>query len=166
PGVGMFQPSSVRAVPKWARPRNFAIALVLILVAASLVLLNLQRYSESQYSLALRTDELGLAAYDLSTAASRVAVTHRPLPPGAPPSIADNIEAQRATARLALARSLAQFKADAATTEDVPLLQRVERFSEPVSQMQIAVQDQNIPAVAGLATQIDNEFYPLTQYIR
>jgi len=45
----MFEPSKARVTLGWARPRNFAIALVLILVAAALVLLNLQRYSESQY---------------------------------------------------------------------------------------------------------------------
>jgi diguanylate cyclase (GGDEF)-like protein/PAS domain S-box-containing protein len=162
----MFEPSKARVGLGWARPRNFAIALVLILVASALVLVNLQRYSESQYALALRTDEIGLAAYDLSTAASRAAVVHRPLPPGAPAAIANDIASQRATSRLVLARSLIQFKQDAADTENVPLLQQVERFSETVRQLQIAIQDENIPAVPALTTQIDSEFTPLTQYIR
>jgi diguanylate cyclase (GGDEF)-like protein/PAS domain S-box-containing protein len=162
----MFEPSKVRVGLGWARPRNFAIALVLILIASALVLLNLQRYSESQYSLALRTDELGLAAYDLSNAATRAAVAHRPLPPGAPAAIANEVAAQRATSRLVLARSLIQFKQDATDTDNVPLLQRVERFSATVRQLQIAIQDQNIAAVPELTTQIDNEFAPLTQDIR
>jgi diguanylate cyclase (GGDEF)-like protein/PAS domain S-box-containing protein len=162
----MFEPSKARVALGWANPRNFAIALVLILVAAALALVNLQRYSASQYGLALRTDEIGLAAYDLSNAASRAAVAHRPLPPGAPPAIANEVAAQRATTRLVLARSLIQFQQDAADTKDVPLLEQVERFSETVRQLQIAIQDQNIAAVPALSTQADSEFAPLSQYIR
>src|SRR4051812_38135929 len=112
----MFQPPKNGSVPSKARPLVFLAALVLVLVASAGVLLSLQRYSESQYSLALSTDELGIAAYALSAAASRVAVTHRPLPPGAPPAISNDIPSQRATARLALARSLTRFNKIAAGT--------------------------------------------------
>ena len=161
----MFERSKAKGASSWARPRNFAIALVLILVSAALVLLNLQRYSESQYSLALRTDEIGIAAYDLSSAASRAASAHRPLPPNAPVAVANEVSAQRATSRLVLARSLTQFKSDASDTEDVPMLERVERFSETVRQLQIAIQDQNIQAVPTLSTQVDNEFAPLAEYL-
>ena len=162
----MFQPSEARPVPSWARPRNFAIALVLILVSAALILLNLQRYSEAQYSLALQTDELGLAAYDLAAASARVEVTHRPLPPNPPAAVAEAIPSQRVNARLNLARSLKRFDEAAGGAKDLSLLQRVQHFSQTVSQMQIAVQDQNIAMVSVLAAQADDEFGGLSGDLR
>ena len=96
----MFQPSAARTGPSWARPRNLAITLVLVLVAAALGLLNLQRYGEQQYRLALGTDELGLSAYDLSTAASRVVITHQAMQ-ARPDDPAARVDA--ASARIVLA---------------------------------------------------------------
>jgi len=158
----MFQPPEARLPQSWARPRNFAIALALVISLAVVTLLALQRYSARQYELALVTHELGLAAYDLSTAGLRVALTHQPSTESR--TSAQIVEA--ANARIALARSLMRLKSDADRLEDVPLQDRVEQFSNRARQLQSAIQDENYTAVPAIESATTAEFVTLSQYIR